>query len=206
MSFVGLVVAACLPTSVDLARVASTDDLGAIQLGEGTSVLAFTRNGWLNHRLEEIAQVHRIARLPTSEARAVACVGASLDRLVADLGGFLASLRHDPNQWPMEAREQAEPDDVQSAVRSRRLRSKRPSRPSRRPRPAMKTASGSKRCCASWGASFAWPSMPERRAALPLRSQPVTAQACVEPGPLGPSAVSASLAASHVTRVTHVFA
>jgi len=116
MSYVGLVVAACLPTSVDLAHVASADDLGAVQLDERTSVLAFTRNGWLNHRLEEIAQVHRIAGLPTSEARAVACVGASLDRLVADLGGFLASLRHDPNQLPMEARGQAEPDEVQSAI------------------------------------------------------------------------------------------
>jgi hypothetical protein len=116
MSYVGLVVAACLPTSVDLAHVASTDDLGAIQLDERTSVLAFTRNGWLNHRLEEIAQAHRIGGLPTSEACAVACVGASLDRVVADLGGVLSSLRHDTSQLPVEAREQAEPDEVQSAV------------------------------------------------------------------------------------------
>ncbi len=116
MSYVGLVVAACLPPSVDLARVASTDDLGAIQLDESTSVMAFTRNGWLNHRVEEIAQAHRIAGLPTGEALAVACDGALLDRLIADLGGFLAGLRHDPSRLPVEAREQAEEDEVQGAV------------------------------------------------------------------------------------------
>ncbi|MBL8348518.1 MAG: hypothetical protein JNN03_24035 [Rubrivivax sp.] len=96
--------------------MASTDDLGAIQLDEGTSVLAFTRNGWLNHRVEEIAQLHKIALLPTSEAPAVACDGASLDGLIADLAGFLARVRRDAHHLPPGAREEAEEDEVRSAA------------------------------------------------------------------------------------------
>jgi hypothetical protein len=116
MSYVGLVVTACLPPSVDLARVASTDDLGAIQLDKGTSVLAFTRNGWLNHRMQEIARVHRLASLPTSETPVAACDGASLDGLIADLAGFLERVRHDADHLPSGTRADSEEDEVQSAA------------------------------------------------------------------------------------------
>ena len=116
MSFVGLVVTACPPSSADLSRVSSIDDLQGIPLDEATSVMAFTRNGWLNNRLEEIARIHHLALLPTGESPAVTGFDATLDRFIDGLGGFLQSLRHDPGQLPAGARELADDDEVRHAI------------------------------------------------------------------------------------------
>lgn len=116
MSFTGLWLTACLPPSVDLSGVISLDDLASVPLDESTSVLAFTRNGWLCNRIEEIAQAHRIASLPMGDNPAVACVDTALDVLIADLRAVLASLRQAPDRLPAEALAHADDGEVERCL------------------------------------------------------------------------------------------
>jgi hypothetical protein len=116
MSFVGFLVAACLPPSVDLSGLKSTDDLGSIQLDEEASVIAFSRNDWLNNRLDEIAQLHCPVSLPTKEVPIVASSGSSLGLIITELRDFLHRLKHERMLLSVEALEQAEEPEVRGAL------------------------------------------------------------------------------------------
>lgn len=119
MSFVGFHVSACLPSALDLSHLKSADDLGSIQLDEAASIIAFSRNDWLNNRLEAIAQHHGISLLPTQARPAVVSAGLSLDSHVTELRSYLLGLQHDRELLPREAREQADEGELQWSLAMR---------------------------------------------------------------------------------------
>lgn len=119
MSFVGFHVSACLPSTLDLSHLKSADDLGSIQLDEAASLIAFSRNDWLNNQLEAIAQRHRISLLPTQERPAVVSAGRSLDSHAAELRSLLQRLLQDRELLPAEARELADEAELQRSLAMR---------------------------------------------------------------------------------------
>ena len=67
MSFVGSMVIACIQPSETPMRLTSIDDLKTVTIDETTAVLVFSRNGWINNRIEELAHLEHIDLLPTSQ-------------------------------------------------------------------------------------------------------------------------------------------
>ncbi len=97
-------------------RLTSIDDLKTVKIDETTAVLAFSRNGWINNRIEELAHLEHIDLLPTSQAPVAVADTGSLGKLIADLKGFLERLPRDPRSLPESAREHADPAELQRSI------------------------------------------------------------------------------------------
>lgn len=116
MAFVGYIVTACIEPSQLQKKLTSIDDLKTVKLDDTTSVLAFSRNGWLNNQIEEIARREPIALLPTSQSPTVVADTGGLGTLIADLKGFMQRLPQDPQLLPESARELADPAELQRSI------------------------------------------------------------------------------------------
>ena len=97
-------------------RLTSIDDLKTVTIDETTAVLVFSRNGWINNRIEEIAHLEHIDLLPTSQALATVANTGSLGTLIADLKGFLERLSRDPRRLPESTRENADPAELRRCL------------------------------------------------------------------------------------------
>lgn len=104
---------------MDLSNLKSADNLGSIQLDEAASIVALSRNDWLNNRLEAIAQHHRISLLPTQERPAIVSAGLSLDSHAAELRSYLQRLQQGREWLPTEARELADEAELQRSLAMR---------------------------------------------------------------------------------------
>lgn len=97
-------------------KLTSIDDLKTVTIDETTAVLVFSRNGWINNRIEELAHLEHIDLLPTSQALATVADTGSLGTLIADLKAFLERLSRDPRRLPESAREHADPAELQRCI------------------------------------------------------------------------------------------
>ncbi|MBY0400063.1 hypothetical protein K2X89_07190 [Myxococcota bacterium] len=116
VSFVGSLVAVCIQPSELPTRLTSIDDLKTVTIDKTTAVLAFSRNGWINNRIEELAHLEHIDLLPTSQALAAVADTGTLGNLIADLKGFLERLPQDPRGLPESAREHADQAELQRSI------------------------------------------------------------------------------------------
>ncbi|MGD9637149.1 MAG: hypothetical protein AB7P21_17435 [Lautropia sp.] len=112
MSFVGTLVAAFIRPADMPPRLDSIDDLASVELDEANAVYLFSRNGWVNDRIEELSSLGHLPRLPTRRLPASVFDSRSLSELKADLDAFLKNLPREPGLLSEAARELAEEEDV----------------------------------------------------------------------------------------------
>lgn len=117
MSFVGTLVAAFIRPSDMPSQLVSMDDLASAKVNEANAVHLYSRNGWINSRIEELSSLGHIARLPTRQQPASAFDSQSLRELKADLDAFLRILPQKPSLLSEGARELAEEEEVERCVR-----------------------------------------------------------------------------------------
>lgn len=116
MSYVGSLVAALVRAADMPPRLESFDDLGSVAIDDANAVLLVSRNGWLNHRIEELAVLGHIARLPTQQLPASVLDSQSLHEFRSELQAFLTKLPQDSGLLPEGAREMAEDAEIARCV------------------------------------------------------------------------------------------
>lgn len=112
MSYIGSFVVACVAPSGLPERLSSLNDLGPVQLDEQTTVLLFSRNGWINDQIQELASGTELPVLPTSQTHVLIASAESLRALVAGLKLFLERVRRNPLALPQSARDGADEADL----------------------------------------------------------------------------------------------
>lgn len=115
MSSIGFCVAAAIPGSVDLSSVRSHHDLGPVQLDESTSVIAFSRNDWLNNRIEDIAASLGTTSLTTSRSPVLVASGPALTTIAEELHDVLLGARRSEPRLPATVLEMADPGELEEA-------------------------------------------------------------------------------------------
>lgn len=113
MSYIGSFVVTCVAPSGLPDRLSSLDDLGRVQLDEQTTVVLFSRNGWINNQIEALASGTELPNLPTNQTHVLIADAKSLRALVAGLKLFLARVRRNPLALPQSARAEADEADLQ---------------------------------------------------------------------------------------------
>lgn len=107
MSFIGTLVTTCLRPSEVPPRLASLDDVASIKFDEAITAYTFSRNGWLNNCLEELASLGHVAPLPTGQSPAVVLQSGDLHRFTTDLKAYLGRVSREPRLLPAVALEQS---------------------------------------------------------------------------------------------------
>jgi hypothetical protein len=116
VSFVGTLVAAFISPADMPSQMMSIDDLASVEVDEANAVYLFSRNGWINSRIEELSSLGHIARLPTRQLPASVFDSQRLSELKADLDAFLRNLPQQPGLLSEGARELAEEEEVARCI------------------------------------------------------------------------------------------
>lgn len=115
MSSIGFCVAAAIPGSVNLSSLRSHHDLGPVHLDESTSVIAFSRNDWLNNRIQDIAAFYGTTSLTTSGSPVLVASGPALQMVTKELHEVLLGVRQSEPQLPATVLELADRGELEQA-------------------------------------------------------------------------------------------
>ena len=92
-------------------------DIASLKLDAATSVCMFSRNGWLNNCLEELASQGHIKQLPTIQSPAVVLDSRGLGAFIGDIKTFLERLAREPRLLPDSVLEQADEAELSRTIR-----------------------------------------------------------------------------------------
>lgn len=113
MSFIGTLVATCLSPAELPPRLTSLDDVASLRFDEETTAYTFSRNGWLNNCLEELASLGHVQPLPTGQSPAVVLQSGELHRFIAGMKTYLDRVSREPRLLPAIALELANDADLE---------------------------------------------------------------------------------------------
>jgi hypothetical protein len=91
-------------------------DIASLKLEAATSVCMFSRNGWLNNCLEELASHGHIKQLPTIQSPAVVLDSRGLGAFIGDIKTFLERLAREPRLLPGSVLEQADEAELSRTI------------------------------------------------------------------------------------------
>jgi len=96
VSYIGVIASTCLDVGVLPAEFTRIEQLEGIPQDPRTSVVACSRNGWLNNRIREIVEATGVSCLPIQGRAPVVLHGAPLIRAASELHQVLNDHRGDP--------------------------------------------------------------------------------------------------------------